>query len=446
MIWDIHIIGWVRPIIAGPESPTQRLSELLEKILSPLVPFVKSFIKDDWGFLRKLPQEIDFDCDIYSVDIVSLYTNIPHDLGIEAISYYVDKFRDKIPERFTKEFIIESLLFVLQNNNFVFDNVLYHQIIGTAMGTKCAPPYANLSVGYLEETKLEPELPKHFAPPIVELLIRWFLRYIDDGFVLWPCFCNINTFFQLLNSLNQHIQFTLEKSTKYYSDGHHVQELAFLDVLVIVRNHRVFSTDIYYKETNSHFYLDYKSHHLEHVKNNLPYTLAKKIITFVSDEKQTNFRLQQMRQWLLKCKYPNEIINIGIFNAKLQGPAPPPKDPNNQLIFVSKYIGNYSNKSTVQQINNLLQNTNSERLNSVFKDCNAIIAHQQPPNLLRRISKALFTTIPPPIEENNAWGIFKCKRATSNCKICKLDLHTRMQVLHLFKRCRMGGEISHRLP
>lgn len=36
-----------RPIIAGPISPTQRLSELTHYILSPLVPCISSYLKDD---------------------------------------------------------------------------------------------------------------------------------------------------------------------------------------------------------------------------------------------------------------------------------------------------------------------------------------------------------------------------------------------------------------
>ena len=76
---------------------------------------------------------------------------------------------------------------MLKNNNFQFDGVIYHQKTGTAMGSKSAPPYANLTVGYLEETKLKPSLRLHFPPTIVEIIIRCFLRYIDDGFVLWPC-------------------------------------------------------------------------------------------------------------------------------------------------------------------------------------------------------------------------------------------------------------------
>ena len=195
-----------RPIIAGPVAPTQRLSELIEKLLSPLVMFLRSFIKDDWDFIRNIPPSVNFECDLFSVNIVSLYTNIPHSLGVEAISYYFDKYRDKIPRRCTKEFMIESTLFILNNNNFFFDEVCYHQKEGTAMGTKFAPPYACLSVGYLEETKLYVQLPWHFADSTCELIIRWFLRHIDDGFILWPRDLDIDTFFTILNNLNTNIQ------------------------------------------------------------------------------------------------------------------------------------------------------------------------------------------------------------------------------------------------
>ena len=115
-----------------------------------------------------------------------------------------------------------------------------------------------------------------------------------------------------------------------------------------------------------------------------------------------------------------EIINRGIHNAKLQGPAPKPKDNKNQLIFVSKYISNYTNNTTAQKINNQLLNTSSERLNTVFKDTKVLVAQQQPPNLLRRLTKAEFNSLPPAIDESNEWGLFKCKQASSNCKICKL--------------------------
>ena len=85
-------------------------------------------------------------------------------------------------------------------------------------------------------------------------------------------------------------KFTLESSTsRIDNQGNHIQELPFLDVLVIVTNYKFISTDIFYKETDSHFYLDYHSHHPQHIKDNIPYGLAKKIVVFVSDDEKEKF-------------------------------------------------------------------------------------------------------------------------------------------------------------
>ena len=52
----------------GPESPTQRLSNLIENLLKPLVPTLNAYIKDD--------------STMYSCDISSLYNLITTELGI----------------------------------------------------------------------------------------------------------------------------------------------------------------------------------------------------------------------------------------------------------------------------------------------------------------------------------------------------------------------------
>ena len=57
----------------------------------------------------------------------------------------------------------------------------------TAMDTKCAPPYAWLTVGYLDKTKLfSKELSKYFNEIKCKLLLELFKPYMDDGFVFWP--------------------------------------------------------------------------------------------------------------------------------------------------------------------------------------------------------------------------------------------------------------------
>ena len=129
---------------------------------------------------------------------------------------------------------------------------------------------------------------------------------------------------------------------------------------------------LFYKVTNSHFYFNYYSHHPQHIKDNLPYGLAKKIIAF--DRNRMQFRLNQMKNWLLKCNYPLKIINKGFHNVKLQGPAPEPhKDVNKKLIFTSKYVRNYSHTNTVHQISSILKKTKSKRPKTKDQTANYVI-------------------------------------------------------------------------
>ena len=74
-----------------------------------------------------------------------------HDLGVEAINSWLTKYPQLIHERFSKEFILESIKIILENNNFYFNDKMYTQVRGTAMGTKFAPTFATLVLAYLEE-------------------------------------------------------------------------------------------------------------------------------------------------------------------------------------------------------------------------------------------------------------------------------------------------------
>ena len=165
-------------------------------------------IKDDWDFIRKLPSRVDYSCVLASCDIVSLYTSVPHDLELEALLYWIEKKRNLIPERFTKAFNSEAASFVLLNNNFQFDSYMFLQLVGT----KFAPHYACLSVGYLEETILFPRLlPLHFTLTACKLIEEIFKRFMNDGVVLWPKNANIDAFRKLLNELHTLLKFTTEK-------------------------------------------------------------------------------------------------------------------------------------------------------------------------------------------------------------------------------------------
>ena len=70
---------------AGPNSPTRGLCQLLENILSPFAQKLKIFVKEDRDFLSRVPRFVDYERDLISCDIVSLYTEISHDPCLKTL-------------------------------------------------------------------------------------------------------------------------------------------------------------------------------------------------------------------------------------------------------------------------------------------------------------------------------------------------------------------------
>ena len=405
-----------RPIVSGPKSVTGGLSKLLEKLLTPLVGKLDSFIKDERDFLRKFPKNIGEDCNIVCCDVVSLYTSIPNDLGLQAIEYWVNQLRSIIPNRFTKEFILEGTSFVLENNYFDFDTGTWRQKTGTAMGKEVASPYACLTVGFLEETILFPKiLPLRFGIFIAKRIRDKYYRFVDDGITGVPGEVPSNTFQECMNEMHSAIQWTITEPSDENLRGKPTNCNVFLSLKVFMTEDGSVYTDIHYKETNSHDYLSYDSHHPQHVKDNIPYTLAKNIIVATSDGDMMEKNLCDLTGWLNDCGYPLNVIRKGIFNARLQGPANAPTNKP-AIPFITTHFSNFNSSNIVDVTKNLLEHSTNPRLQTVFKDVNIIHARRQPPNLLRQLTTAAFIQGEP---RNNP-GIHRCRR--SNCKVCRLYL------------------------
>ena len=200
---------------------------------------------------------------------------------------------------------MEGIKTILENNNFMFDGWFYNQIRGTAMGTKFAPTYATLVPAYLEEklyTRLE-DVNKDLA----EYVQGNWKRFLDDCFIIWVnSEEELTEFHEIINNLHSDIKFTIEKSEK---------QLPFLDIL-LVKTGTQLKTDIYFKVTDTKQYLNFYSCHPKHTKKSIPYNLARRVCTIVSDEKLRDRRLSELFQSLLKRNYPKLLIQNGIDSAK----------------------------------------------------------------------------------------------------------------------------------
>ena len=190
-----------RPIVAGPQCPTHRLSHFLDLILQPFIQFVPAYIRDTTDLLSKLPETVAEDDIFITIDVKSLYTNISHELGVNAIEYWVMKYPSVT--KFPLSFITKGILLILKNNTFQFNGKHYQQVNGTAMGTKVAPVYATLTLGYLEE--------KLFMN-VNQIIKKNYYRYLDDILIIWsPKFGDYNDFLNKMKNLDDHLQFIVDE-------------------------------------------------------------------------------------------------------------------------------------------------------------------------------------------------------------------------------------------
>ena len=237
--------------------------------------------------------------------IKSLCTNIKSDVFNKAIEYWIDKFHYGIPllSRFTKAFVLEGLNIILKFNYFYINKDSFHQIKGTGMGTIFAIVGSNLTVAYFE-VKMFALLPQIYPKGFVDYFVSKYFRFLHDIFHTWLINFDIEPFYKLINELDPDLKFIFGELTT---------DINFLDINIkIVDNHLHF--DIYHKPTNSFSYLKYNSYHPSHTKNNTSSSLARCIIRIVTDNR--NYRLEELRQNLLKRNHSEKIINYS-FKKKL---------------------------------------------------------------------------------------------------------------------------------
>ena len=182
------------------------------------------------------------------------------------MEYWINKHPGSLNSRFSKEFIIGSILLILTNNTFTFDDRIFLQKKGTAMGTKMASSYATLVLGYLEN-ELYSQVFNKMGEEIGHYVYTNWRRFLDDCYINWRYGEDkLKELHDILNSLDGSIQLTAETSCK---------ELPFLDVM-IRKDKTHLTTGIYYKPTDSFQYLPYTSSHPRHTKNNIQYNLAQR--------------------------------------------------------------------------------------------------------------------------------------------------------------------------
>jgi hypothetical protein len=298
-----------RPIISCSGGDLENLAKWTSHWLNLLTNQVSTILKDTRDFKQRLENinntnNIPQNSLIFSIDAVSLYTNIDTKFAINFLRQHQTYLRYEGP---SMDCLCTALEIIMNNNIFQFQNTYFKQINGTAMGTAPAPPYANLVLGLFEMIVVLPNLHPQ---------IKLYCRYIDDGFGIilnekdQPTSELISIYDNLLktmNSQNEKLKWTGEYSTT---------NLPFLDLNVCINNTtQKITTSTHIKAMNLHLFTPFSSCH--------PPCTYKGII--IGEVMRYNYQcdstndfdnmINNLRTYLQNRQYPTKFINNCIATA-----------------------------------------------------------------------------------------------------------------------------------
>ena len=103
-----------------------------------------------------------------SIDIKSMYSNIPLEEGLAAFRECLEERTIEQKNAIPTDYIMKIVRLVMTKNIFSFNEEFWLQLIGTCMGTRVSPSYANLFMGVLEKRML-----RDCPPHLKELIYLW---------------------------------------------------------------------------------------------------------------------------------------------------------------------------------------------------------------------------------------------------------------------------------
>jgi hypothetical protein len=344
----------LRPIISGVGTPCHKMASYLAKYLSPLA-ISNSTLKDTFDFTNSLLNMDSNQCRfMVSFDVTSLFTCVPLNEVIDLILQYIYD-EHKLPVRFPKEDLSKLLYICTSENCFCFDNGIYTQIDGVAMGSPLGPVLANIFMNFIES--------KLFDNNNINGLIYW-KRYVDDIFAIFDHHVDVSLVTNIINNIHPSIKFTSESE----NNG----RLHFLDVN-IVRTKDGLRLSTYLKPTHTGLYTLWSSFIPTKYKLNLISCLLNRSYSICSTWEAFTTEINIIKNKLLSLEYPSYYIDVAVKNflrtkhivdfndkSKMFG-------PNKKKVYIElPYIGRLSNKLT-RELKDLMKSFNCYDLRVVLK-------------------------------------------------------------------------------
>lgn len=146
----------LRIIVSFINTPLYDLATFIHDIIHKSIPSPKSQVINSFHLIERLHNvKVEKDLELVSLDVISLFTNIPHNLAIDGIKkrWNFISVNTNIP---LDEFIM-ALNLIFNSSYFTFNNTIYKQTFGTptsALGSPLSPILADIVLQDLEAKAL----------------------------------------------------------------------------------------------------------------------------------------------------------------------------------------------------------------------------------------------------------------------------------------------------
>ena len=316
----------LRPIISQVTTPTYSLAKSLNKILAPYIP--SKYMLKSTSDLIDILQTNQCDGIMASLDVESLFTNVPIDPTIEIILELSYNHPHMPPPQIPKNLLKQFLSLCTKELPFKApDGKMYKQIEGVAMGSPLGPLFANYYMAYLENSIFTNS----------ELKPSIYARYVDDVFI------QIQSVEQLQNikakfETNSVLKFTYELNIN--------NRLSFLDTM-IDSSGNTFHTTVFHKPTDSGHCLNADSECPEKYKNSVITNYLNRAYRISMNWDDFHTEVDHMKQMLINNNYSNNIIDRQIekfvTNKLISNSINTPESPRStiDLYYRSQFHRNY---------------------------------------------------------------------------------------------------------
>ena len=223
---------------------------------------------------------------LVSFDVTALFTKVPVDKSLDII-YSKLRADEDLSTRttLTAEQIRDLLAICLKTTYFIFNEVIYTQVEGAAMGSPVSPIVANLFMEWFEEHAIN----------TFQYEITFWRRYVDDTIVAL-CDSLVEELTTHINSIDPAIQFTRELET----EGH---SLAMLDTVTTRDDNGKLSFTVYRKPTHTDQYLQFDSNQPLQHKLGVIRTLHHRCQAICSSEEAKLAELDHLKKVLTVSGY-----------------------------------------------------------------------------------------------------------------------------------------------